>query len=119
MYSDFFTSVSFSKVCNKYFLLASIFCLLLLSKSALASDEINVEDEHALHGYDPVSYFSGKPTHGKDKFFSINNEVKYLFASVENKQIFDGDPEHYIPMYGGYCAYGVRMGKKLDNNPLA
>ena len=22
-------------------------------------------------------------------------------------------------MYGGYCAYGVRMGKKLDNDPLA
>lgn len=119
MYSDFFTSVSFSKVCKKYFLFASIFCLLLQSKSALASDEINVEDELALHGYDPVSYFSGKPIHGKDNFFSINNEVKYLFASVENKQMFDDGPEHYIPMYGGYCAYGVRMGKKLDINPLA
>ncbi|MBE9564370.1 MAG: hypothetical protein IMF17_03920, partial [Proteobacteria bacterium] len=28
-------------------------------------------------------------------------------------------PEQYAPMYGGYCAYGVRMGKKLDIDPLA
>ncbi|NOQ87565.1 MAG: hypothetical protein GQ550_01450 [Gammaproteobacteria bacterium] len=119
MYSDLFTSVFSSKVRKKYFLLVSNFCLLLISNSVLASDEINTEGKLALHGYDPVAYFSGKPTHGEDKFFSVNNEVKYLFASIENKQMFDSDPERYVPMYGGYCAYGVRMGKKLDIDPLA
>jgi len=119
MYSDLFTPVFSAKANNKTILFASLYCFLLIAKSASASDEINADNKLALHGYDPISYFSGKPGRGKDKIFSINNEVKYLFTSVENKRVFDSDPEHYAPMYGGYCAYGVRMGKKLDNDPLA
>ena len=25
----------------------------------------------------------------------------------------------YVPQFGGYCSYGVRMGKKLDIDPQA
>jgi len=119
MYTDLFISVFSSNESSKPFVFASVFCVLLVSDRVLAADEINIDDQIALHGYDPVSYFSGKPAQGENAFFSVNDQVKYLFSSVDNKRAFDKDPDHYIPMYGGYCAYGVRMGKKLDNDPLA
>jgi hypothetical protein len=34
----------------------------------------------------------------------------YLFASEENKTIFEKEPEKYLPAYGGYCAYGATLG---------
>ena len=29
------------------------------------------------------------------------------------------NPDKHIPVFGGYCAYGVRVGKKLDIDPNA
>ena len=31
--------------------------------------------------------------------------------------MFKADPEKYLPAYGGYCAYGVAVGKKFVANP--
>lgn len=30
---------------------------------------------------------------------------------------FAANPAAYLPQYGGYCAFGVAVGKKLDANP--
>ena len=30
---------------------------------------------------------------------------------------FKQDPERYMPQYGGFCAFGVAIGKKLDAAP--
>ena len=30
---------------------------------------------------------------------------------------FAADPERYLPQYGGFCALGVALGKKLDAAP--
>ena len=35
---------------------------------------------------------------------------KHLFSSKENKELFEKDPEKYLPAYGGYCAFGVSLG---------
>jgi len=91
----------------------------LLSTKAFAVDEINAEGQVALHGYDPVAYFDRQPEEGKYSIFSVYNQIKYYFSSLTNKNKFDQDPEHYVPVYGSYCAYGVRMGKKFDNDPFA
>ena len=98
--------------------LLSIF-LSLTSIVVMASDEINVKDNLALHGYDPVTYFADNPMKGDQAILSIYQQVEYHFTSLQNKTIFERSPERYLPMYGGYCAYGVRMGKKLDVDPLA
>lgn len=30
---------------------------------------------------------------------------------------FNAGPEQYLPQYGGFCAYAVALGKKLDGDP--
>jgi hypothetical protein len=33
--------------------------------------------------------------------------------------MFEAKPEKYMPAYGGYCAYGVAVGKKFVVDPEA
>ena len=74
----------------------------------------------AVSGYDVVSYHQeGGPTRGDGSFVSEYDGETYLFASQENQATFDADPEKYVPAYGGFCAYGVSVGKKFHTDPLA
>jgi YHS domain-containing protein len=64
-----------------------------------------------LKGYDPVAYFKqAKALKGNPTIESNYQGVSYLFASTENKAVFDKDPAKYLPQYGGFCAYGVANG---------
>jgi len=36
---------------------------------------------------------------------------------VEHQQAFGADPVRYLPAYGGYCSYGVRLGRKSPIDP--
>jgi YHS domain-containing protein len=80
---------------------------------------INVEaDAVILHGYDPVAYFTmGKPTKGNAKYRTTYRGAVYHFASQANRAKFLADPVHYAPQFGGFCAMGVALGKKLDVDP--
>jgi len=82
---------------------------------------INVEQGGViLHGYDPVAYFTvGKPTKGDAKYRTTYRGAVYYFASKANRAKFLADPAHYAPQYGGFCAMGVALGKKLDVDPMA
>lgn len=72
----------------------------------------------ALHGYDPVAFFTvGKPTAGDTKFVASHKGASYYFASQENLDKFKADPAKYEPQYGGFCAFGVSVSKKFDGNP--
>lgn len=92
---------------------------------ALAADEINLSNGHtaegaplALHGYDPVAFFNqGAPAAGNASHSSVHRGATYYFASKENKKAFERDPERYVPAFGGFCAYGVSVGKKFDGDP--
>jgi YHS domain-containing protein len=75
------------------------------------------ENDVAVNGYDPVSYFSGAPAPGDPAITSIVDGAEYRFASVENKAAFDADPAAYQPQYGGYCAYGAAQGGKYRTDP--
>ena len=71
-----------------------------------------------LSGYDPVAYFTdGKAVKGSGFHVTEQNGVTYAFASDEHKAIFKKNPEKYLPVYGGYCAYGVALGKKFVVDP--
>lgn len=75
---------------------------------------VNVAGESriALSGYDPVAFFTdGKPTNGSPFISAEHNGAIYLFASDEHKSMFVNDPERYVPQCGGFCAYGVGLGK--------
>ncbi len=74
----------------------------------------------AIRGYDPVAYFTeGAPRKGKSEHSVEREGVTWLFASAENKTLFDANPEKYTPVYGGYCAYGVAQGYLVKIEPDA
>ncbi|MEQ8425690.1 MAG: YHS domain-containing (seleno)protein [Cyclobacteriaceae bacterium] len=77
------------------------------------------QDQIALEGYDVVSYFSKEgPQKGKSKFTVTNDGVKYYFSSKANMNSFTHAPDKYLPMYGGFCAFGLgKTGKKFAIDP--
>lgn len=97
---------------------------LAISTAAFAADEYNVANGLTLngnplgmHGVDPVSMFdSSAPEAGEADHTSTHDGVDYYFASAEAKQAFDASPDAYLPQFGGFCAYGVFVGKKLDGD---
>ena len=72
----------------------------------------------AIKGYDPVAYFTAKmPVKGDSDFEYEWSGARWRFANAMNLEMFKGDPEKYAPQYGGFCAYGVSVGKKFDGDP--
>ena len=92
---------------------------------AQAADELNVVPGFsiagaplALHGYDPVAYFTqGRPARGSDALVHVHEGAAYRFSSQAHLDRFKQDPELFLPQYGGFCAYGVSVGKKFDGDP--
>ena len=73
-----------------------------------------------LKGHDPVAYFTvGAPTAGKAEFTARHDGVTYQFASAANRDLFKAAPAKYAPQFGGFCAMGVALEKKLDGDPAA
>ena len=98
--------------------------LLFLATVPLAwgKSEINTTyiGKTAIRGYDPVAYFTdGKPVEGKQEFAYEWKGAKWFFANAEHRDQFKASPEKYAPQYGGYCAYGVAVGKKFDIDPAS
>lgn len=74
----------------------------------------------AMHGYDPVAYFTvKKPTPGKATYTHSFEGATYRFSSQENLDKFKASPAMYAPQFGGFCAMGVALVKKLDGDPQA
>jgi len=71
-----------------------------------------------VQGYDLVSYHNSKrPLRGNGHYISVHDGVTYQFANEANKQAFDKNPDRYLPAFGGYCAFGVSVGKKFVGDP--
>ena len=93
--------------------------------AAHAADDVNVSTGLtragpglAAHGYDVVAYFrDGKPVIGSDAYAVAYEGGTYRFASQANLDAFKAEPAKYEPAYGGFCAYGVALGKKFDGDP--
>ncbi len=95
---------------------------IVFSAGSFAADiQINADsNDLAIHGYDAVSYFSNSgPVRGKSKYSVSYKDAIYHFSSTSNRDAFRANPEKYAPQFGGYCAMGVALNKKLDVDPLA
>lgn len=94
------------------------------ASQVLAADEYHVVNgltltgnSLGLHGIDPVSMFEGTaPKLGDAVHTSAYDGVDYYFVSAETKGRFDAAPESFLPQFGGFCAFGVYVGKKLDGD---
>ncbi|MFN9968152.1 MAG: YHS domain-containing (seleno)protein [Lysobacteraceae bacterium] len=90
---------------------------------AFAYDEnspaaINVDAGVILHGYDAVAYQTeNRPVKGNSAFSATHEGATYHFASAANRDTFLTDPARYAPAYGGFCAMGAALEKKLDIDP--
>ena len=82
---------------------------------------VNVGDDGViLRGFDAVAYqIDHKAVQGSANFTATRDGAIYYFASAANRDAFKADPAKYAPAYGGYCAMGVAVGKKLDGDPAA
>jgi YHS domain-containing protein len=76
------------------------------------------KDRLAIGGYDPVSYFSGKPVRGNTSITTEHDGAIYRFASEDNRNAFTAQPAKYAPAYGGWCATAMAENKKVAIDPL-
>jgi hypothetical protein len=81
-------------------------------------------DEHGvgLHGYDPVSYFAeggGVPRVGSSDIIAKHQGVTYRFVGEANRRRFLGNPERYVPLFGGWSAWGMVEGQRMDIDPTS
>ena len=100
---------------------AAILAVGLIAGPALAGGAVNKTlFGTALKGYDAVAYHTvGRPVEGSTRFSYRWRGATWHFASVEHRDLFAADPERYAPAYGGYCAYGMAQGAKIDIDPSA
>jgi YHS domain-containing protein len=78
----------------------------------------NTHSTPGLSGYDPVAYHTeGMPVKGSGYHVAEHEGVTYLFTSKKNRKKFETDPQKYLPAYGGFCAFGVSLGKKFASDP--
>ena len=92
--------------------------------AAFAVDEYNVSTgttvrgPASVRGNDVIALATDLDvTPGHAKFTQVHDGVAYYFSSDETRKQFEADPERYMPQYGGFCAFGVALGKKLDAAP--
>lgn len=98
----------------------------VLPQSAQAYDEnstsaLNVDARGvAVKGHDVVAYFTeGAPVAGKAEFAAQHDGATYHFATAAHRDAFKANPARFVPQFGGFCAMGVALEKKLDGDPTA
>ncbi len=105
--------------------LTALAATLALAAPAFAADEINVSEglsaagaPLAAHGVDLVALVNnGNPVEGFANHSATYDGASYYFTSAENLEAFEANPAAYLPQHGGYCSFGVSVGKKFDGDP--
>jgi YHS domain-containing protein len=104
--------------------LLSALIILIVVFTALSQPEAarktnyNLKKGIAIEGYDPVSYFAGKPKMGNENIKLTYQGVTYLFSNSANLNTFKSNPKKYEPAYGGWCAYAMgESGEKVKIDP--
>lgn len=105
---------------NKILKIAGVAGALFMSSLSFAS-AVNIgNNDVAIHGYDPVAYFTQqKAVEGSAKYTATHDGAIYRFSSKANRDLFKSNTAKYAPQFGGYCAMGVALDKKLDVDPSA
>lgn len=98
---------------------------ILIAAPLFAADENNVSlgltgagAPLGLHGVDPVAFINtGNRIDGNARFTATHDGVAYYFSSEANMQAFEKSSSGYVPQNGGFCTFGVSVGKKFDGDP--
>lgn len=89
------------------------------TESGESKDTIFNVEGIAIDGYDPVAYFEqGEAKKGMENESVKHEGLTYYFSSTKNRQLFQENPEKYLPEYGGWCAYAVaETSTKMEPDP--
>ena len=99
-------------------ILVTVSGLLQAQNNDVHIKNFNLKKSVAIEGYDPVSYFDGKPLEGKSSLLLNHHGVIYQFTTLTNLNKFKSSPEKYEPAYGGWCAYAMgETGEKVKIDP--
>ena len=104
----------------KYIILFTVFAPVIIyaQDQPIRTENFNLDNGLAIDGFDPVSYFNGKPSEGKKTYSLVHKGVTYYFSSAANRSAFTADSEKYEPAYGGWCAYAMgKSGEKVKVDP--
>ena len=93
--------------------LSVLFFMLFAGMPAYADD-----NDIAIEGYSPVSYFTeGEAQKGLPRFAAIHEGKIYYLRSSEQMTIFNQNPEKYIPALGAHCPYSLALGRDVAIDP--
>lgn len=91
---------------------------LFIQISYAQKDDFNLQKGYVAEGYDLVSYFEQDAKKGDSKYEVQYNGGTFRFSSAKNLEIFNKNPEQYLPQYGGWCAYAMATdGEKVKIDP--
>lgn len=110
---------------TRHFIGAAVVAALVLIQPAHAADEHNTAAgltaagvPLGLHGVDPVAFITlGNRIDGRAEHAAVHDGVAYYFATAANRDAFAKNPARYVPQNGGFCTFGVSVGKKFDGDP--
>ena len=96
-----------------------------ISDAAFAADEYNTAPgltaagaPLALQGVDPVAFLNlGNRIQGSAEHTAVHDDVAYYFDSRDNMKTFKKNPGAFVAQHGGFCTFGVSVGKKFDGDP--
>jgi len=110
---------------SKSLIAATLLGVATLSSPGFAADEYNTSNgltaagaPLGMHGVDPVAFVNlGNRIDGAANHTAVHDGVAYYFSSKETMDTFTADPAAYLPQNGGFCTFGVSVGKKFDGDP--
>ncbi len=110
---------------NKMTIASAIALSSMVAIPATAADEYNLSSgltaagaPLALHGVDTVAFVqTGNRIAGAAKFTAVHDGAAYYFSTQENLDAFTAAPASFLPQNGGFCTFGVAVGKKFDGDP--
>ena len=72
----------------------------------------------AIDGFDPVAYFvDAAPKHGRAGLELRSGGATWRFQNEGNRAAFAGDPDVYMPRFGGHDPMAVARGAATPGHP--
>jgi len=72
---------------------------------------------YGIEYYDPISFYDGEPRIGLESIPFTYNGITYTFSNAENKSRFIERFKEIEPRFGGWCAYSMTEGRKINFDP--
>jgi len=85
------------------------FCLILASMTSAAASTWNTNPAGVVAGgFDVVSYFTeDRAVQGDAQWTVAHDGGVFYFSNAENRDAFKKSPSDYVPLFGGFCAFGM------------